>query len=242
MALRFNNTLNDRATFSGEAGLGSSNTHTTLVWFRREANDTGAEVLVLSTATSTYQLKLTATGIQTYSALGASGSAAQSLNTYYCLALVRNAALFSAYQWDTTGARTDIAVNLDSTISNNCTSLRMGDSGGAYTAPRASYRYLRHWSRALSLAELLAEVQFTPTGTGAGAAASTTNLRGSWPLSDATDTTDWSGNSNTLTINSGSTSSDEPSIPAGGASAAISPSILRPNQSTVFGSAAQRFT
>jgi len=75
------------------------------------------------------------------------------------------------------------------------------------------FRYVREWSAALSTAEITAEFEMTPSSS--TPAARTSNLRLSWPLANATDTTDWSGNGNTPTIVGAATSSEEPPIGGG---------------------------
>jgi hypothetical protein len=226
MSLRLDNQQNDYfGVGSAEAALGSSPNFTVLFWYRRETNDVDVEPVSISTISTPATLRQTATAIYLRYYGVDSSTVSQSLNTWYCLSVSRSTAAgdkISAYQYaNSTGARTDILTATDTGMSGvNNTGLMLGDPAGYWSAARGSYRYLRYWSRALSLSELAAEVAFTPSGTGAGAAASTTGLRASWPLPDATATTDWSGTSFTPTIVGAATSTEEPTIPAGSSSIA----------------------
>lgn len=77
----------------------------------------------------------------------------------------------------------------------------------------SSYRFWRSWSASLNTTQASAEKSFTPTGTGAGSAALTTDLTVSWPLATGSDTTDWSGGSNTPTLTGTfTTDASEPTI------------------------------
>lgn len=107
---------------------------------------------------------------------------------------------------------------------------------GRYTDGTSYFKgkiaHFRAWKSKLTLAQLEAEmVSATPV--------ITANLYLDWEFDG--NANDGSGNGRNGTI-TGSTFAYVDGPLAGGASAVISPSILRPNQSTVFGSAAQRFT
>jgi hypothetical protein len=222
MSLQFNAIGDYAEIYNDAAALGSSVNTTVLVWYRKEdstLDHTIMEIRHLGVIDG-WRISSTAGNVQAYSSIGGGTTTDYALasNTYAALALVRNGRYTSWYAWTEAGVRTDVSLSVDQTDYGTNTSIVSFGNGQRGYGDTASgqYRYGRVWARALTATELDAEVAMTPSsGT---PAASTTNLRGSWALADGTTTTDWSAAGNALTINSGSTGTDEPTIPGGGGS------------------------
>ena len=226
MSLRFAGT-SGYARLSGAAALGNSTSGTLLGWYRKEDSTTDRDIFGLTRSGGGAVVRIGATGQIKggyTSNASAFGTYSVTTNTYVGLALTLTDSAVQIYAYD--GSAVTLVVT-DSTFysASNLSTIYVGDQGSWSDAAIGCYRYLRYWSRILSSADILAEFQMAPdSGT---PAASTTNLRGSWLLPDASTTTDLSGVGNTITISNGSTSADEP--PIGGAQVFIPTQYRRTN-------------
>ena len=219
MSLRFAST-SGYANLNGAAALGNSNNGTLLGWWRKEDSTNGRDILALSRSGGGAVIRsLSSTQITGgYSAnTGGFGTYNLANNLYVGLALTTTDSVVQFYAWDGSSL-TLVATDSTFYAPTNLNNVYFGDTGAWGDAAIGCHRYGRYWSRVLSSAEILAEIQMTPSG--GTPAASTTNLRGSWLFPDATTNTDVSGVGNTITISNGSTSTDEPTI-GGSASPAI---------------------
>jgi hypothetical protein len=244
MSLLFNATGDYAEIYNDTAALGSAMTTTGLVWYRKEDSTADHIIfeLVHGSISDQWNISGTAGNIRATSTGGGVVNTDYALasNTYAALAIVRNGRYTTWYAWTEAGVRTTVYSNWDQVdYGNNTKTASFGNGQRGYgDTASGQYRYGRVWARALTATELDAEVAMTPSsGT---PAASTTNLRGSWALADGTTTTDWSAAGNALTINSGSTGTDEPTIPGGGST--VVPGIWLSRQNRAFGSARQRYT
>lgn len=229
MSLRFDG-VSDYARLTGAAALGNSTSGTLLGWYRKEDSTADRDILVLSRSGSSGRIAISATAGNIkglYS--GDAGSAvnyAVATNTWVGLAITLTDSALNIYAFSG-GTLTLIMSDTTFYAPSNLSNAFFGDTGSWSEAAFGCYCYGRYWSRVLSPAELTAEFGMTPSsGT---PAASTTGLRGSWPMANATDTTDWSGVGNTLTISGAVTSTEEPTIGGGGASVFIPTQYRRTN-------------
>lgn len=228
MSLRFDG-VGDYARYQGAAGLGNTVSGTLLGWFRKEDSTNDRDILTLSRPSHSAVLRIaSATQIKG----GYSGNTAGfgtynvSNNTYVGLCVQMTDSDVTVYCYSG-GTLTQIATDSLGYSGASLANVYFGDQPSWSEAALGCWRYGRFWSRILSAAEIEAEFGMTPSsGT---PAASTTGLRGSWPMANATDTTDWSGVGNTLTISGAVTSTEEPTIGGGGASVFIPTQYRRTN-------------
>ena len=218
MSLRLDG-IADYARLQGAAALGNTTIGTLLGWFRKEDSTNDRDILALTRSGHSAVIRIaSATQIKGGYASNVAGFGTYNVsnNTYVglCAQITDSNVWIYAYSG---GVLTLVVADLGNFYSgSSLTNCYFGDQGAWGDAALGCWRYGRYWSRILSSAEIQAEFEMTPSsGT---PAASTTNLRGSWPMANSTDTTDWSGIGNTLTISGAVTSSDEPSI---GGSAAV---------------------
>ena len=214
MSLRFDG-VGDYARYQGAAGLGNTTSGTLLGWFRKEDSTNDRDILALSRPSHSVVLRIaSATQIKGgYSSnLAGFGTYNVSNNTWVGLAVTFTDSNLGVYAYGG-GVLTQVMTESWGYSSSNLANIYFGDQPSWSEAALGCWRYGRFWSRILSAAEIEAEFGMTPSsGT---PAASTTGLRGSWPMANATDTTDWSGIGNTLTISGAATSAEEPTIGSG---------------------------
>jgi len=215
MSLRFAGT-SGYARINSAATLGNTVNGSILTWYRKEDSTADREIISLTRPGG-------GATIHAYSATQIRGGYTSNLagmsfynvsnGTYIGLALTYADGTISFYAYDGSDA---VLVGTDNSSGSgaNLNIMTFGNTGAWGAAAVGCHRYGRYWSRVLSLSELTAEFEMTPSvGT---PAASTTSLRGSWLFPDSTTNTDLSGLGNTITIANGSTSSDEPPIGGGG--------------------------
>ena len=228
MSLRFDG-VGDYARYQSAAGLGNTTSGTLLGWYRKEDSTNDRDILALTRSGGSVVARIaSATQIKG----GYSGNTAGfgtynvSNNTYVGIALTITDSTTQFYVYSG-GSLTLVATDSSFYTPTNLANVYFGDQPSWSDAALGCWRYGRFWSRILSSAEIEAEFGMTPSsGT---PAASTTNLRGSWPMANSTDTTDWSGVGNTLTISGAVTSTEEPTIGGGGASVFIPTQYRRTN-------------
>lgn len=211
MSLRFAGT-NGYASLSGAAALGNSANGTLLGWYRKEDSTVDRDIIYLSKPSHAAVVRIaSSTQIRGgYSGnAGGFGTYNVSNNTYVGLAVTMSDSTVQVYAYNGS-AVTLVATDSSFYAPANLGTIYFGDTGAWGDAAIGCHRYGRYWSRVLSSAEILAEFEMTPSG--GTPAASTTNLRGSWLMPDASTATDVSGVGNNLTIANGSTSSEEPTI------------------------------
>lgn len=219
MSLRFDG-VGDYARYQGAAGLGNTVSGTLLGWYRKEDSTNDRDILAITRSGHAIVLRIaSSTQIKGGYTNNLPGFGTYSLanNTYAGLCIQMSDSNVWVYGYSG-GVLTQIMTEAWGYSSSYLANVYFGDQPSWSDAALGCWRYGRFWSRILSAAEIEAEFGMTPSsGT---PAASTTGLRGSWPMANATDTTDWSGVGNTLTISGAVTSSDEPTI-GGSASPAI---------------------
>lgn len=217
MSLRFDG-VGDYARYQGAAGLGNTTSGTLLGLYRKEDSTADRDIIALTRSGGGAVCRIASS---TQIRVGYTAEWASSVlvnlanNTWMGLALTLTDSQARVYTYS--GGVLTLQITDSSFFSaTNLANCYFGDQGSWSDAALGCWRYGRFWSRILTSTELEDEFAMTPaSGT---PAASTTNLRGSWPMANSTDTTDWSGVGNTLTISGAVTSSDEPSIGGGGGS------------------------
>lgn len=227
MSLRFDG-VGDYARYQGAAGLGNTTSGTLLGWYRKEDSTNDRDILALTRSGASAVIRI-ASSTQIKGGYGGNvtgfGTYNVSNNTWVGLAITFTDSNLGVYAYSG-GSLTLVATDSSFYAPTNLANVYFGDQPSWSDAALGCWRYGRYWSRILSAAEIEDEFGMTPSsGT---PAASTTNLRGSWPMANSTDTTDWSGVGNTLTISGAVTSSDEPSI-GGGAAVFIPTQYQRTN-------------
>jgi hypothetical protein len=186
--------------------VGLSGTSNTLAgWFRRDAAGTAGNNCIGYFGTSSNGLRLqmdtTANGgdvrfMQTNGFNGSDSVFTVSDGEWVYVAVLQSAGSFSGHAWrDTTGeSRTSLGTNSTSSFTPDRYIIG-GDSNVApfWIPARGEYVHWRYWNAVLTTTELNAErLSATPVRT--------SNLVGSHPLANSTDTSDNSGNGNVLTI------------------------------------------
>jgi hypothetical protein len=209
MSLRFAST-NGVVNRSGAANLGNTQSGTFLFWYRKEDSTQDRDIGYLTRSGGGTAVRIGTAG-QIYGGwtTGPLTGTNVATNAWVGIALVRTDSVSEFYVYN--GTSTTLVVSDDQSFSEaDINNIYLGDTGAHSDSAVGCYRYARYWTAVLTTTEMTAEFQMTPSsGTPAARA---TNLYFSWPLANATDTTDWTGNSRVPTISNGSTSSDEPTI------------------------------
>lgn len=227
--------VGDYAQFVGAAGLGSSYSGSSFVWYRMGDSVAQREILSISRGLGTAKFMIqNATTIHLWLNAATRGTWTVSAGTWYGLALytsespdeargrifLENGSELSLASG--TGVYTGFGAGAQ--VSN----ISLGNRDAYGDSSFGQFRYWRYWAAILSQADFAAEAAMVPSsGT---PAARLTNLRGSWAVPDGTTTTDWSsGGAGAITINGGGTSAQEPTIGGGGASVFIPTQYRRTN-------------
>ena len=226
MSLRLNSTT-AYAQLTGAAAMGNSAVGTLLAWVRPEVATSGRELMMMSRPGRAVGFRVSdASNLTGFVSGGSSATYASATNVWIPLITQYDATSSDYVTKVYAGGSITTVYTYNIYNDTNLATIRFGNNDAYGDTAQCSIRYARYWSRLLSNAELIDECEMTPSsGT---PAASTTNLRGSWGLPDATTGTDWSGNGNTLTISGGATSSEEPTI-GGGAAVFIPTQYQRTN-------------
>lgn len=230
MSLEFN-AVGDYGRLTPASAVGNTYAASMVVVFRHQDSTASRIIASLSRANATGALMVVnSTTLQFHCASAQRATWTVALNSWYTVAISNDAGSGNVIMRLFGMDGNEIAVASGSNTYNGGSyayigSSVLGRSSQWEDSAFVCFRYWRVWTRTLTQAQFADEAAMTPvSGT---PAASTTNLRGSWPLPDGTTTTDWSGNGVAITLNGGSTSSDEPTI--GGAAVFIPTQYQRTN-------------
>lgn len=232
MSLEFD-AVADYARLTPASAVGNTYSASMADWFRLQETTAGRIIASLTRANGTGALQVVnSTTLRSWTGGAERATWTVAQNTWYMVAISNDAGTGNVIMrlFDTSGSEIAVASGSNTWSGGNYAyigSSVLGRSSVWEDTARCCHRYWRVWTRVLSQAQFADEAAMTPAS--GSPAASTTNLRGSWPLPDGTTTTDWSGNSVAISISGGSTSADEPTIGGGGASAFIPTQYRRTN-------------
>lgn len=224
--------VGDYVRLTPASEVGNTYSATLVSLFRHQDSTAGRCIASLSRANGTGLLRVVnGTTLESYIAGAQRATWTVSLNSWYGVGISNDAASGNVIirLFDMTGTEIAVASGSNTYTGGNYAfigSAVLGRSSVWEDSAFVCHRYKRLFTRILSAAEMGTEVAFQPTS--GAPSASSTNLRGSWPLPDGTSTTNW-GSAGTIAINGGGTSAQEPTIGGGGASAFIPTQYRRTN-------------
>lgn len=219
MSLEFN-AVGDYATRTGTANLGNAYNGSMCVWYRTGDTTAGREICaIIRGGGNVYARIASSTSLDFFADASARATFTIAQNTWYLICLVSSDPGLTMRVFNEAGSELSPATGANTYNASyfaQVSRVRCGNDDAYGDSTLGQYRYLRYWNGVdLSQSEFASEAAMTPS---AGTpAARTSGLYMSWPLPDATTTTDWgSAGTRTPTINSGGTSAQEPSIGGGG--------------------------